>query len=862
MKITNRIFLIAALVSLSGLAPLQAQTDLTVTGDLIVEGAGGATIDHDLQVSGDAIELGVWTTPNPDTTALLIGADTSTTPAKITFSGSATDTYFSWETDGTATTPVELMRLSEDGVFTIFDTASSNTMVLDPSVPSLTANGIDYLAGYGTATKLVDSLGNTVALVDANGNLVFDAGSTVTFDGAVIANGTLVAASSLQVGTSEAVDGDRFEDIIEVSKLLTTPDTSAEDWITNLYGSSVVSIAGVGVDNNNYRYIAGTFHGVLVLGDETLTSAGEEDIFIAKLNASGLVLWAKSYGGSDADVVDAMSVSSTGKFAIGGHFKSSDLDFTGSSLPKAGTDEDVFVARITGSTGDTTWATAFDGSNRDDLVNAISIDTAGEVTVAGAFKSNSFQVGSTSLTKTSPTNSESDIFVAQLDAATGDPHWVKSFASDRYDYAGALATDGTSIFMTGHYRGPSITFDSTTLTSAGNVDFFIACLDITTGITTWAQSFGDNSYEYAEALALDNNGDVIIGGNFASAQLAIGGTTLARSGSYDSFVIRMAGTDGTVVWATSFTCNADDGVTDLSFSNNSEVIVTGYHAYSPNVPLEIVSGEILPSAGSYDIYVAGLDNSDGNANWARSFGSSGDDGPTSIIAAPDDNISLTVSLASAAAFGSRVGLDAALYTVDPVWLQAYSPAVPSQTSLSIYGGAAIGESAIALGAGSIAQGDGSFVWGANNVALGTGSTALGSYTSAGAYLSAAMGQYNIGGFDGANNGDTQWVDLDTLFEIGNGTDEANRSNALTLLKNGQLTLENKYWDDQSPTTVPADSNSSDGNALVVNGHSQFNGNVNTKDLKVAGDADFEGSVTIAKIPAQGGLDMGGFDGSL
>ncbi|WOO43395.1 hypothetical protein [Rubellicoccus peritrichatus] len=90
MKITNRVFPIAALVSLFGLAPLQAQTDLTVTGDLIVEGAGGATIDHDLQVSGDAIELGVWTTPNPDTTALLIGADTSTTPAKITFSGSAT----------------------------------------------------------------------------------------------------------------------------------------------------------------------------------------------------------------------------------------------------------------------------------------------------------------------------------------------------------------------------------------------------------------------------------------------------------------------------------------------------------------------------------------------------------------------------------------------------------------------------------------------------------------------------------------------------------------------------------------------------------------------------------------------------
>ncbi|MDC0201830.1 tail fiber domain-containing protein [Flavobacteriales bacterium] len=71
--------------------------------------------------------------------------------------------------------------------------------------------------------------------------------------------------------------------------------------------------------------------------------------------------------------------------------------------------------------------------------------------------------------------------------------------------------------------------------------------------------------------------------------------------------------------------------------------------------------------------------------------------------------------------------------------------------------------------------------GNNTDATGDYSTAMGNNTEASGVYSTAMGRYNVGGGDSIN-----WVVTDPLFEIGNGADNNNRSNALTVLKNGNV----------------------------------------------------------------------------
>jgi len=71
--------------------------------------------------------------------------------------------------------------------------------------------------------------------------------------------------------------------------------------------------------------------------------------------------------------------------------------------------------------------------------------------------------------------------------------------------------------------------------------------------------------------------------------------------------------------------------------------------------------------------------------------------------------------------------------------------------------------------------------GGNTTASGYYSTAIGRYTKAEAYADVAVGSYNVGGGSG-----TSWVSTDPIFEIGIGTSDTDRANALTVLKNGNV----------------------------------------------------------------------------
>jgi hypothetical protein len=94
---------------------------------------------------------------------------------------------------------------------------------------------------------------------------------------------------------------------------------------------------------------------------------------------------------------------------------------------------------------------------------------------------------------------------------------------------------------------------------------------------------------------------------------------------------------------------------------------------------------------------------------------------------------------------------------------------------------ASGNAATAIGGGVIAGGNYSTALGFYTNAGGENSTALGFYTKSEAVYSSALGSYNVGG-----GNPTAWILTDPLFEIGNGTSESNRSNALTIFKNGNV----------------------------------------------------------------------------
>ncbi len=86
-----------------------------------------------------------------------------------------------------------------------------------------------------------------------------------------------------------------------------------------------------------------------------------------------------------------------------------------------------------------------------------------------------------------------------------------------------------------------------------------------------------------------------------------------------------------------------------------------------------------------------------------------------------------------------------------------------------------------MGGGTIASGLFSTSMGNSTIASGDFSTSMGNGTTAQSYASLVLGRNNI-----VSGNTTSWVATDPLLVVGNGADNTNRNNALTLLKNGQL----------------------------------------------------------------------------
>jgi hypothetical protein len=115
---------------------------------------------------------------------------------------------------------------------------------------------------------------------------------------------------------------------------------------------------------------------------------------------------------------------------------------------------------------------------------------------------------------------------------------------------------------------------------------------------------------------------------------------------------------------------------------------------------------------------------------------------------------------------------------------AYTQASGLYSTAMGYDTTASGNASTAIGYLTTASGTYSTAMGYNTTASGSVSTAMGSNTEASGYSSLAIGQYNV-----INNGDSAnvYAATNTAFSIGNGTSSASRSNALSVLFNGNVT---------------------------------------------------------------------------
>jgi hypothetical protein len=286
---------------------------------------------------------------------------------------------------------------------------------------------------------------NALAL-DSFGNVVIAGGlmGTVDFGGGALtsAGGWDIFAAKLDPGGNH-VWSKRFGDGL------------------NQYATAVAG------DGSGNAFVAGYFRGAMDFGGgNTLTSAGEEDIFIAKFASGGGYEWSKRFGDASTDQQAwGVAVDGFDNAIVVGHFTGA-VDFGGGALPNAGSNTDIFVAKF-GSDGAHVWSKSF-GDIYAQSASAVAVDPSDNVLVTGGFYM-TVDFGGGTLTS----SGYEDAYLAKL--SPGGAHiWSKCFGDADFQDAQAVTTDVSgNAFIAGYFSGGT-NFGGGTLVSAGGEDIFLA----------------------------------------------------------------------------------------------------------------------------------------------------------------------------------------------------------------------------------------------------------------------------------------------------------------------------------------------------------------------------------------------------
>ena len=134
-------------------------------------------------------------------------------------------------------------------------------------------------------------------------------------------------------------------------------------WVTGGGGSAVDQGVDISVDADGNSYVTGIFQGTAFFGADSLTSSGAYDVFVAKLGTDGNWQWAEQAGGSENDWGRSIIIDSDGNSYVTGDFKGTAF-FRADSLASNG-NQDIFVAKIDAD-GNWLWADQAGGTSYDE----------------------------------------------------------------------------------------------------------------------------------------------------------------------------------------------------------------------------------------------------------------------------------------------------------------------------------------------------------------------------------------------------------------------------------------------------------------------------------------------------------------
>ena len=518
-----------------------------------------------------------------------------------------------------------------------FNTANFNNSGGSTSVSSNGQHDI-YIAKYNPSGQAIYAVAMGSGMMDVGQAIGADAAGNVYVTGQF--NGTVDFDPGPGVANLTSVDQDIF-----IAKY---GPTGQYLWAFNIGGSSYDEGLGLEVDASGNVYVTGQFQQTADFdpgaATATLTAQNQQEIFVAKYNSAGAYQFAFSVGGWGTDIGMALTLDASANIYVTGMFTGT-LDFD----PGPGTgnissySSDIFVAKYT-STGSFVLArsiVSFPSSTPFSRSQAIAVDGAGNITLAGSFRgSMDFDPGAGEVRFDS--RGYDDGFIVRLNAS-GNFVTAKQIGGTESDDISGLALDAAgNAFIAGSYGSPVLDFEpGVTLTSNGNFSSFFAKYDASLNYVSATQPTGTGP-SFAADLAVTPAGNVLVHGRFRD-QYTYGSSTLTFNSFFEEngYLLETDNNLGLVsllqqgIWPSE---NLSEDGRSVMMDAAGNVYVAGL--FSGAIDIDPGPGvTTLTPVGQTDIYFAAF-NSTGSLLFARTIGSANTDFLNSLTLDAAGNIYL------------------------------------------------------------------------------------------------------------------------------------------------------------------------------------------------------------------------------
>jgi hypothetical protein len=349
--------------------------------------------------------------------------------------------------------------------------------------------------------------------------------------------------------------------------------TSSPSDTISAIGPSSHFCKAIGGKNNDggYSLIQTSDGGYAIAGDTKSFGAGNWDVYVVKLDATGNLQWTRTIGGENEDLGHSLIQTSDGGYVIAGHTKSFGAG-----------DWDVYVVKLD-ATGNLQWTRTIGGENEDLSLSLIQTSDGGYA-LAGATRS--FSAG------------EDDVYVVKLDA-NGNLQWTKTIGGPNRDWSSSLIQTSDGGYAIAGY---------TKSFGVGGADVYVVKLDAN-GNLQWTKTIGEPADEVGFSLIQTSDGGYAIAGY----------TSSFGAGSWDVYVVKLDA-NGNLQWTKT--------IGGKGWEAGHSLIRTSDGGYA------IAGTTTSFGAGGWDVYVVKLDAS-GNLQWTKTIGGPKEDWGASLIQTSD-----------------------------------------------------------------------------------------------------------------------------------------------------------------------------------------------------------------------------------